>query len=133
MNITFHFTLEEFERSKTADKHGIDNTMPARYFRNLEHLCSFVLEPIRNHVQCSIIILSGYRCPKLNELVGGVDDSQHGTAQAADLYCERMDMIIELCKAKMIRFDQLIIYPDFLHISACRIHSENRMMIIDKR
>lgn len=31
MNITQHFTLEEFQRSSVADAHGIDNTIPAQY------------------------------------------------------------------------------------------------------
>jgi uncharacterized protein YcbK (DUF882 family) len=30
-------------------------------------------------------VLSGYRCPKLNRLIGGAKNSQHITAQAADI------------------------------------------------
>ena len=84
--ITEHFTVEEFERSSTADRLGIDNRVPAALLPNLKTLCEVVLEPLRAFAGKPIVISSGYRCPALNRAVGGVPQSQHLRGEAADLH-----------------------------------------------
>lgn len=91
MKLTQHFALEEFTRSQTAARLGIDNTLNPAFFAdslviaNLKNLCTQVLEPLRRHIDKPIVISSGYRCPVLNRAVGGVANSQHLTGQAADI------------------------------------------------
>ena len=84
--ITEHFTVEEFERSSTADRLGIDNRVPEALLPNLKTLCEVVLEPLRTFTGKPIVISSGYRCPALNLAVGGVSQSQHLRGEAADLH-----------------------------------------------
>ena len=91
MNITKHFTLEEFQRSSVADAHGIDNTIPAQYIPTLEQLCRTILEPLRAYANQPIIISSGYRSPTLNVKVGGVYASQHTLGEAADIALPKAD------------------------------------------
>ena len=91
MNITQHFTLEEFQRSSVADAHGIDNTIPAQYIPTLEQLCRTILEPLRAFAGQPIIISSGYRSPSLNVKVGGVYASQHTLGEAADIALPKAD------------------------------------------
>jgi hypothetical protein len=91
MNITQHFTLEEFQRSSVADAHGIDNTIPAQYIPTLEQLCRTILEPLRAFAGQPIIISSGYRSPALNIKVGGVYASQHTLGEAADIALPKAD------------------------------------------
>lgn len=86
MNLSPHFRLEEFTRSATASKYGISNTPNQKQIANLRALCENVLEPLRLHFNVPIIIGSGFRCPKLNALVGGVSNSQHKTGEAADIH-----------------------------------------------
>ena len=86
MQITEHFTVEEFERSSTADRLGIANRVPAALLPNLRTLCVEVLEPLRAFTGKPIVISSGYRCPALNRAVGGVSQSQHLRGEAADLH-----------------------------------------------
>ena len=86
MQLSKHFSLSEFERSATATKHGIDNHVPSQYIPTLEQLCKEILEPLRAFAGQPIIISSGYRCPRLNTLVGGVANSQHLSGEAADLH-----------------------------------------------
>ena len=86
MQITKHFTVEEFERSSTADRLGIDNRVPAALLPNLKTLCEVVLEPLRAYAGKPIVISSGYRCPALNRAVGGASQSQHLRGEAADLH-----------------------------------------------
>lgn len=84
--LTPHFRLSEFTRSHTAEALGIDNHIPEALIPNLVTLCEQVLEPLRQHAGKPITISSGYRCPRLNALVGGVPSSQHLSGEAADLH-----------------------------------------------
>ena len=85
MKLSDHFTLEELTRSATASANKIANN-PSQAERDwLQYLCVNVLEPLRQHMKRPISISSGYRCPKLNALVGGVAKSQHQYGQAADI------------------------------------------------
>ncbi|MGM9760829.1 MAG: D-Ala-D-Ala carboxypeptidase family metallohydrolase [Parabacteroides sp.] len=85
-HLTPHFRLSEFTRSQTAEQAGIDNRIPESLIPHLVTLCEQVLEPLRQHAGKPIVISSGYRCPRLNALVGGVPHSQHLTGEAADLH-----------------------------------------------
>lgn len=84
--ITEHFTWEEMQASATAKRKGIDNSIPTNLQPNMEKLCKEILEPIREAYGKPIIVGSGYRCPRLNKLCGGVANSQHKTAAAADIH-----------------------------------------------
>ena len=87
-----HFRLSEFTRSATASARGIDNTPSASAIDNLRRLCQEVLEPLRRHLDRPVVISSGYRCKKLNQLVGGVRTSQHMTGEAADIAAPLLDI-----------------------------------------
>ncbi len=135
MSLSPHFTLSEFTRSTTADRLGIDNTIPAALVPNLRTLCQYVLEPLRAHVGHGFTISSGYRCPQLNRAVGGVSNSQHQQGEAADLHLpsieegrEWMRWIMDNCT-----FDQLLWersgHTTWLHVSCKRDTSKNRHMV----
>lgn len=85
LRLSAHFTLAEFERSATAQAHGIDNRVPSQYIPALQQLCREILEPLRAFAGQPIIITSGYRCNLLNVKVGGVYASQHTLGEAADI------------------------------------------------
>jgi len=84
MQLTHHFNLSEFEKSVTAEKFGIDNRVPAKYIRNVQALAE-ELEVVRTIWGSPIIISSGYRCKKVNEVNHGAKRSQHMKGEAADL------------------------------------------------
>lgn len=84
MQLSKHFTLEEFTKSMTAQRKGIDNTPGAGDIKNLEDLCYEILEPIRNHFERAVTITSGYRSEALCEAIGSKKTSQHAKGQAAD-------------------------------------------------
>ena len=86
MQITPHFRLSEFVRSDTATRLGIDNSInDPEIISNIRNLCERVLEPLRAYADCPILINSGYRCPRLNEAVGGSRRSQHMKGEACDI------------------------------------------------
>ncbi len=84
MQLTKNFSLHELTESQTATRKGIDNTPTTEVIANLTTLCVKVLQPVRDHFG-SVHISSGYRCPKLNTLVGGSSTSQHKEGKASDL------------------------------------------------
>lgn len=85
VKLSEHFNLSEFEDSATAKKHGIKNHAPVEMYGRLITLCENVLEPVREHFGKPVKITSGYRCMKLNSLIGSKDDSQHVMCEAADI------------------------------------------------
>ena len=75
-----HFMLGEFiNLQKYAD-----NIPTMQAVANLTYGCHMLLEPARKVVG-PIIINSGFRCSRVNALVGGVNNSQHLLGQAADI------------------------------------------------
>lgn len=83
---------------------------------NTEALVSQVLDPLRERYGRPIYINSGYRCTKHNREVGGVTNSQHLIGEAADIHCAD-NRLLERLIEEQGRFDQLNIYPIFLHVS----------------
>ncbi len=114
-----HFTLSELKTSVTADKLGIDNSIPLSILPNIEILINQVLNPIREFMNEPIYVNSGYRCPLLNKAVGGVAGSQHILGQAADITTKsrKNDLIMERYIEENLTFDQMIVYKNFIHIS----------------
>lgn len=80
-----HFSFQEFERSETAYRHGIDNTAPEGARRNIAALVDRVLDPLREAWGKPLTVTSGYRCPELNRIVGGAKTSHHLRGMAADI------------------------------------------------
>lgn len=122
-----HFNLSEFFRSSTAVKNGIKNEPSfdekATIVRNINLLVDNVLDPVRDMVHVPILITSGYRCPLVNRLVGGVDNSQHMSGYAADFHVQgftsSMMYQLFLCIFNTLEFDQLIYYraKNIIHVS----------------
>jgi len=75
--LTKNFKLSEFGCN--------DGTpVPAEYLENVKNLAQN-LQLIRDRVGASISINSGYRTPAYNKKIGGVSNSQHKLAKAADI------------------------------------------------
>jgi len=130
MNLSKHFTLNELTRSATAEKHGIDNSLrfscDAWIIENLETLCKCVLEPIRDYVGGPVFVNSGYRCTRLNEVLGGRATSQHLTGYAADItwdgFSENcLEIVFKIaCNMWHVPADQVILYDTFIHVSCSK-------------
>lgn len=101
-----YFTIEELTSSTTAARRGIDNTIPDRLLPNITRLIDY-LDKVREEFGAPIRVSSGYRCPDLNEAVGGSDKSQHMQGLAADLVVPDLPRLFRTIR-KMGGFDQLI-------------------------
>ena len=85
MQLSKHFTLEEFEKSQTATRKGITNKAGSGEIKSLGDLCYEILEPLRAHFDKPVTITSGYRSEALCEAIGSKKTSQHAKGQAVDL------------------------------------------------
>lgn len=130
-NLNYHpmkyFIYSEFLKSDVAEKHQVENipddAQLSQVLGNIKALVLNVLDPLRTRIGRPIIITSGYRSQRVNELVGGSKTSQHLSGKAADIHVQgytpqQMDIVyqtIQMC----YDFDQLIFYPskNIIHIS----------------
>ena len=131
-----YFTIEELEHSDTAVKYKIDNTSNGETRTNLIKLIELLLDPIRTKWGKPIKVNSGYRCSKLNRMVGGVSTSQHVLGEAADITVgssEENRKLFEMILSMNILFDQLILEDGgkWIHISLkWRVVSKNRREVL---
>ena len=118
MNLSKHFTVDEFEDSYEAIRRGITNKMPTEMRYAAIALCKNVLEPLREKLGKPIQVSSGYRCQALNKAIGGSIHSQHCLGQAADIKVKGIDPT-DVCKAiiELGIYDQLIDEGNWTHVS----------------
>ena len=138
IQLSEHFTLNEFTKSITAERLGIKNEPDYEKVQAMKHLCREVLEPLRQHYGKPIRITSGYRCPLLNAAVGGVTNSQHLYGEAADLSVPSEAVARDWFQwlVKNTDFDQLLFEHNtrlkncWLHISCRYNRRQNRHQAI---
>ena len=125
-----YFSIGELCQSNVAELKGIPNHANTYQRMNLEKLILRVLDPIRSLYGKPIYVNSGFRCEKLNELVGGAKNSQHLQGKAADITAgnpkenkKLWDVIMFLFQEGDIEFDQCLNEkpvngePSWIHIS----------------
>jgi len=86
VNLSKNFTLQEYIKSQTALRQGIDNTPSDEHLASAKKLFEMVVQPVRDHFGVTVIN-SGYRGPALNAAVGGSATSQHCKGEAVDIEC----------------------------------------------
>ena len=137
MNLSKHFTLEEFEKSQTATRKGIINKAGAGEIKNLGDLCYEVLEPVRAKFDKPVTITSGYRSPELSEAIGSKATSQHCLGEAADFEIAGISNLqVALWIQNNCNFDQLILEfwkegepnSGWIHASFCE--GSNRKQVL---
>ena len=128
--ISKNFSYREFEASNKADEKGICNVITSFEVRDaIKALVDTVLQPLRDAWGKPLHINSGYRCPELNREVGGAPTSQHVKGEAADVACDKPVELARLAAAMCLPYDQMIIYPTFVHISH-RLKGQQRAQIL---
>ena len=137
VRLSKNFTLQEFTKSQTALRQGIDNTPGEEHLANATQLFRNVVQRVRDKFGVTVIN-SGYRGPKLNEAVGGSSKSQHCKGEAADIECPGTPNaeLAEWIRDNLV-FDQLILefytpgIPDsgWVHVSY-KADGDNRGSIL---
>jgi zinc D-Ala-D-Ala carboxypeptidase len=133
--LTTHFTLEEFTRSEVAIRNGRPLVADGLITANLRRLCTLVLEPLRAQVAQPVRILSGYRPPWLNIIVGGSATSEHVAGRAADIEVAGIDnaTLAKIVLDLKLPFNQLILefYPQgWVHVSVPKLGDEPKCEVL---
>ena len=119
MNISEHFTLEEFVFSEAAARLGLDNAPDVERTANLKSLAAF-MESIRSLLDDKpIIVHSAYRSPQLNAALGGVATSAHLQGLACDFICPAFGTPAEVARKILnsgLIYDQLILEYGWVHV-----------------
>ena len=131
--ISENFSYREFEASDTARRTGIMNVITTVKVRDsIRALVEEVLQPLRTAWGKPLAINSGYRCPELNREVGGVPTSQHIKGEAADVACDDPYALARLACDLGLPYDQMIVYPTFVHFSHKLSGEQRRQVLYNK-
>lgn len=125
MQLTKNFTLEEMTVTDT----GLPNVPNKRHIVNMAMLATMLLQPVRDLYGKPMHINSGFRSPGVNKAVGGSNTSDHMQGRAADVRVSEPRQLFNLVRTSGLSFDQLILYPTFVHMSF-RSPSENRKQVL---
>lgn len=134
-----NFTFFELTKTGFADLQEQNRADAVIYKDNLVLLCLKILQPIRDYWQRPVIINSGFRCPALNEQIGGSKTSQHLFGQAADFIVKDIGcgFIFDnfLTALSSVNFGQFIFEKkgdkEWLHISLPTKTRKNEMLVFE--
>lgn len=120
--MAIYFTLKEMTESSTAKAYQIDNKPKEEYIKENLKKIMYILDLTRVHIGKPIYINSGYRCKKLNEMVGGVSNSMHTKGLAADFRTKSNSDIEKIynyldTRREKFQITELIKYEKFIHMA----------------
>lgn len=120
-----YFTISEMVRSNKAKSLKIDNNPPPFVVDNLVLLIDECMDKIREMWHAPIIVSSGYRCPELNDVVGGDKNSNHLKGYSCDFKAKNIEdngKLFKMIVDSDIPFTKVIWeygneeYPSWIHI-----------------
>lgn len=140
--ISKNFDYKEFEKTDVPGMQ-VQNTITSTEVRDsIKALVDEVLQPLRDAWDEPLAINSGYRCQEVNKAVGGVPTSQHTKGEAADV-CPfgrnghgDIEVVRQLAQKVVeldLPFDQMILYPSFVHFSHRFKGEQRRQILYNKR
>ena len=139
--VSKNFDYREFEKTDKAELQ-VKNTIASVEVRDsVKALVDTVVQPLRDAWDKPLAINSGYRCPEVNKTVNGEPTSQHLKGEAADVCpfgrnghgdIEAVKDLARLARDLKLPFDQMILYPSFVHFSH-KLHGEQRGQILYAR
>lgn len=140
--ISKNFDYKEFEKTDVPGMQ-VRNTITSTEVRDsIKALVDEVLQPLRDAWDEPLAINSGYRCPEVNKAVGGVPTSQHTKGEAADVCpfgrnghgdIETVRQLAQKAVELDLPFDQMILYPSFVHFSHKLKGEQRRQILYNKR
>lgn len=121
----------------------VKNTITSVDVRDsIKELVDTVIQPLRDAWGKPLAINSGYRCPEVNKAVGGVPTSQHTKGEAADVCpfgrnghgdIETVRQLAITARDLGLPFDQMILYPTFVHFSHRRNGTQRGQILYNRR
>lgn len=120
--MAIYFTIKEMINSSMAKSYQIDNKPKEEYIKENLKKIMYILDLTRVYIGKPIYINSGYRCKKLNEMVGGVINSMHTKGLAADFRTESSADIETMynylnTRREKFQITELIKHERFIHMA----------------
>lgn len=120
--MAIYFTIKEMINSSMAKAYHIDNEPKEEYIKENLKKIMYILDLTRVYIGKPIYINSGYRCKKLNEMVGGVINSMHTKGLAADFRTEfnpDIETMYNYLNTRREKFQitELIKHERFIHMA----------------
>ena len=136
VRLSKNFSLQEYTKSQTATRQGLDNTPNEDHMASAKELFENVVQKVRDNFGVTVIN-SGYRGPALNTAVGGSSNSQHCKGEAVDIECPgTANETVAQWIADNLEFDQLILefaekgIPDAGWVHVSYVSEGNRKQIL---
>ena len=136
VRLSENFSLQEYTKSQTATRQGLDNTPNEEHMASAKLLFENVVQKVRDHFGVTVIN-SGYRGPALNTAVGGSSNSQHCKGEAVDIECPGIaNETVAQWIADNLEFDQLILefaekgIPDAGWVHVSYVSEGNRKQVL---
>lgn len=132
--LTPHFNLHDFLASDTALRLGIKNVPhDAEVVVCLRQVAERMLEPVLAQFNTRPQVTSGYRCPELNEKIGGVATSQHMKGCAVDFQLPSVSLLeVAGWMARTLDYDQILLEQSaterWIHASYVSPGNNRRML-----
>ena len=136
--ISKNFKMAEFAVSARAAAAGVKNVVPENVKPAIRALVLNLLQPLCDKTGWRDRIVSGYRSPEVNALVGGAPSSQHMKGEASDnvfMKDGRAVLPVEVLRALVasgLDFDQAIVYDGFVHLSYTTARPNRRQVLYNK-
>lgn len=120
--MAIYFTIKEMTNSNMARTYQINNEPEEEFIKENLKKIMYILDLVRVYIRKPIYVNSGYRCKKLNDIVGGARNSMHTKGLAADIRTldrEDLNTIFDFLKKNQNKFQikELIKYPNFIHVA----------------
>ena len=135
IQFTKNFSLDELLESQQARRLSIDEQFDPSdaVLKNLEALCKNILQPLRDTIKMPLSVSSGYRCPRLNTMIGGASRSQHLSGHAADIQCFQLgnEGLLKKISTMKLPFDQMINEFNYAWVHISYDPSRNRKEILE--
>ena len=114
-----NFTYREFVRSDTGERQGIANTPNLQQFRNGVY-CAVNMEEVRAVCGNRVVrVNSWFRSLKLNDAIGGADNSSHMRGVTTDFTVDGLTVqeVYDILRASSINYKKMIVeFNAWIHL-----------------
>jgi len=138
MQISKHFTFNELTHTNHTQFLRRNRLMGERYIRTLRLIANYILEPVRAIFGVPVLVSSCFRCPDLNDFIGGSKNSQHLRGEVPDfevkgIPCKEVFDIIRI--KPHIKYGQLILESagsvEWIHCSLPTLENNGQILIFE--
>ncbi|MGL4999112.1 MAG: D-Ala-D-Ala carboxypeptidase family metallohydrolase [Cetobacterium sp.] len=134
MKISNFFTKKETTVSSKADSLGIKNECTSKEYSENVVYTAARMDTMRLFLDAPLTVNSWFRSLEVNNAVNGSKTSNHMKGLAVDVTSKKYkpEELAMKIRNSNLSYDQLIIYPTFVHFGFCKEIDKERKQLIRK-